>query len=173
MLSDDELFHSSLKQSLRLEEAEFDTGINQPPQSSHNQHNTESHPQYPKRPINVPIRAVLIRFPDHNPHEARVSQSHRQRDPSHEPCEIRQEGKRHRQQKSDGSEKCSVGRSAPSRAPLVILACVPCLHAIKHRHRVDLEGAEATEDDENGCQAEHHVRNVAAVELVEGLEDSA
>lgn len=159
--------------SLRLEELDTQALLHQTPQVPDYEHNAYGHSYNPQSPVDVPCRRALARLLDGHPHEARVGQRDRQRDPSQEGGELRQERQRDGDEEVDAAEEGAEAGAQPPWARPVLPVHVPGLHVVVHGHGVDLERGQAVDDHQHRGDPQHHPGHVAAVELVQGAQDAA
>jgi hypothetical protein len=139
----------------RLEELDPQAFLHKAPQVSDYEDKAYAHAEDSQRPVDVPRGGALPRLLDGHPHEARVGQGDRQRDPSEEAGELRQERQRDGDEEVDRAEEGAEARAHPPRARAVLLVHVPGLHVVVHRHGVDLERGEAVDDHQRRGDPQH------------------
>lgn len=157
---------------VRLEELHPQAFLHETPEVPDYEDKAYAHAEDSQRPVDVPRGGALPRLLDGHPHEARVGEGDRQRDPPEEAGELRQEGQRDGDEQVDGAEEGAEARAHPPGARPVLLVHVPGLHVVVHRHGVDLERGQAVDDHQQRGDAQHQPGHVAAVELVQGAQDA-
>lgn len=152
---------------VRLEEADFDTGVNDNIDTGGHQKATESHSKKAEKPIEAPHWTVDFGLLDLEPHETGVGQRHRQCDPSHQSSNASQE------RNGDGEEEAAEAEcdpaygSHPPRQWLLEPACVLRLQVVEHWHPIYLERAQRVDHHEQARQPHHKTRHVSRLESEE------
>lgn len=133
--------------SAGFEEFQLESIVNYTPDTSNGKCQAEGNPQPTQNPIEIPVEAVLCRLFNENPHEARVSKCDWKCKSSQQTSQTGEEWKCHSYEEVYESIEDSKTRADPYRAWTICATCVASFKAVKDRHGVYLETAQAIKDD--------------------------